>query len=345
MVKLGMILAIESTFDETGAAVVRQLGDGVEIVSNVLATSAEMHEKYGGVIPEIAARQQIMTILPVITEAMEKAGVKADDLDSVAVTHGPGLIGSLLVGVETIKALAYVWGKPLLAVNHMVGHVMANWIIDGAEKEVPGLPAIGLVVSGGHTDLILMKSIDEWEWLGGTRDDAAGECFDKGARILGLGYPGGPVVEKAAMEVRDEKQVFSLPRPLLHEDTFDMSFSGLKSALSREVELLGEKMTEQKAKLLGRELSDAVVEVLVSKTIKGVEKFSPKSVLLAGGVAASKRLREELQKKCDEYGVKLFMPELRYCTDNAAMIGAAALMRPKEVEILSLKPEPGLETV
>lgn len=340
MVRLGMILAIESTCDETGAAVALRRGDAVEILSNVVASSSDMHEKYGGIVPEVAAREQVQVILPVVKEALEKAGVGAKDLEAVAVSQGPGLIGSLLIGVETAKALAYSWNKPLLGVNHMVGHVLANWI-----DEAPRLPAVGLVVSGGHTDLILLRSVDDWEWLGGTRDDAAGECFDKAARVLNLGYPGGPAIEKAADEVKDEKQVFKLPRPLIHEATFDLSFSGLKAAVVREVENFEGKMDKRTACLLARELSEAVVEVLISKVVMGIEKFEPKSVLLAGGVAASKKLREGLAKKCEEYGIKLFMPEFRYCTDNAAMIAAAAVMRPVEVSIFDLRPNPGLEVV
>lgn len=346
MVKLAMIvLAIESTFDETGACVAKTSGSGVEILSNVLASSSEMHKKYGGVVPEVAAREQIKVILTVIKEALEKAGISHEDLDSVAVTHGPGLIGSLLVGVETLKTLSLVWNKPLIPVNHMVGHVLANWIVDDKKKAVPEMPAVALVVSGGHTDLILMKTIKDWVWLGGTRDDASGECFDKVARILGLGYPGGPVIEQAAEEVQDEKQIFKLPRPLIYEKTYDMSFSGLKSAVSRIVDDFPEDVDMKTKKLLARELSEAVVEVLVNKTVKAVDEFAPKSVLLAGGVAASKKLREKLAVGCEKYGVELFMPEFKYCTDNGAMIAAAALLRPEEVDVLDLKPIPGLETV
>ncbi len=339
------ILAIESTCDETGAAVTKRSGLGVEVLSNIVASSSQMHEKYGGIVPEVAAREQIMSIIPVISVALENAGIAKEELEAVAVAQGPGLVGSLLIGVETAKTLAYFWNKPLIGVNHMAGHVLANWILNEQRKEVPTLPAIGLVVSGGHTDLILVKSLNEWEWLGGTRDDAAGECFDKAARILGLGYPGGPAIEIAAEKVREEKQIFKLPRPLLYEDTYDMSFSGLKAALSREVDRLEGKVSEKEAKLLARELSDAVVEVLATKTMKAAKELNLKSVLLAGGVAASKRLREEIQRQCDKNGIKLFMPEFKYCTDNGAMIGTAAILRPNAMEILSLRPEPGMETV
>ncbi len=355
-----VILAIESTCDETGTAVVRRSGDGIEVLSNVVASSSGMHEKYGGIVPEVAAREQIKVIIPTIKEALEKAGVEPKDIGAVAVSCGPGLVGSLLIGVETAKALALAWNKPLLAVNHMEGHVLANWIINGSDPstgllgkthsvpQVPELPAVGLVVSGGHTDLIYMKSLEDWQWLGGTRDDSVGECLDKGARVLGLSYPGGPAIEKAAEKVKEETQVYSLPRPLLHEDTFEMSFSGLKSAVIREVERSGKGMDEKKTNLLAKELLDSAVEILVNRTMKAVENFKPKTVLMAGGVAASKRLREDLRFKIQDLGLKFFVPEFMYCTDNAAMIGAAAILRPEMLDgkaMLELRPEPGLEVV
>ena len=195
------ILAIESTCDETAAAVVENCGAGVKVVSNVVASSVLMHQKYGGIVPEVAAREQIKSIVPVITEAV---GEEKETIQSIAVSYGPGLMGSLLVGVESAKTLAWAWKKPLLQVNHMAAHVFANWIMDEASKEVPQFPAVGLVVSGGHTDLVFMKDAKNWEWIGGTRDDAVGEAFDKAARLLGLPYPGGPEISKAVERVTPE---------------------------------------------------------------------------------------------------------------------------------------------
>ncbi len=332
------ILAIESTCDETGAAVVEDVGGRVEVLSNVVASSAELQQKYGGIVPEVAAREQIRSIIPVIREALEKIEGGLEGIDGVAVAVGPGLIGSLLIGVETAKAIAVAMKKPLIKVNHMAGHIYANWI-----GYVPELPAVALVVSGGHTDLVLLKTIIDWEWIGGTRDDAAGECFDKAARLLGLPYPGGPAMERAAAE-GEIKVENKLPRPMIYEDSLEMSFSGLKSALESMVRKRGIGSKREVADL-ALEVSQAVVEVLVNKTMKAVDMFEPKSVLLAGGVAASKRLREALRDECEKRGLNLYMPEFKYCTDNAAMIGAAAVLRREFRDPLLVTPESGLETV
>jgi len=366
------ILAIESTCDETSAAVVESLGDGVRVISNIVASSVEMHEKYGGIVPEVAAREQIKSIIPVITKA-----VGDEEIEAVAVSYGPGLMGSLLVGVETAKVLAWAWKKPLLKVNHMAAHVMANWILrhppevlgTGAQDrsitesntvsqlhEVPGLPAVGLIVSGGHTDLILMENMQKWTWIGGTRDDAAGEAFDKAARILGLPYPGGPEIDKAANKVTNEewdkyKNLFKLPRPLIHDPGLEMSFSGIKAAVARMVEnryqisdVRSQISDNNFRNLVAREFSEAVTEVLVKKTMLAVEKYQPKRVVLAGGVAANRKLRETLRQEVERAGLFFHVPELKYCGDNAAMVGAAAILRPEKSE-LNLKPDPSLATV
>lgn len=337
------ILAIESTCDETGVAVVEGDEKGVRILSNELASSAEIHIKYGGIVPEVAAREQIKVIMPVIKEAMDKAKVSKSEIEAIGVAYGPGLIGSLIIGVETAKALALAWNKPVIPVNHMAAHVLANWIVEDKGKEVPELPAVGLVVSGGHTDIILLKSLREWEWIGGTRDDAAGECLDKSARILGLPYPGGPMIERDAGEAKIELG-FNLPRPMLRDGSLEMSFSGLKESMVKIRDRKG-KIEVEERRALAKELLEALTEVLVEKTMLAVDKYQPKSVLLAGGVAASKRLRERLGKRCEEAGVKLFMPEFKYCTDNAAMVGAAAVLRPEIKEVLRVEPEPGLEVI
>lgn len=339
------ILAIESTCDETAAAVVESCGAGVKVISNVVASSVLMHQKYGGIVPEVAAREQIKSIIPVIIEAV---GEDKENIQAIAVSYGPGLMGSLLVGVESAKALAWAWKKPLLKVNHMAAHIFANWIIEEI-TQVPEFPAVGLVVSGGHTDLVLMKSIKEWKWIGGTRDDAVGEAFDKAARLLGLPYPGGPEIQKAVERVAGKmkekfESKFKLPRPLLNEDNLDMSFSGLKAAIAKIVTKLG-KIDEETRDLLALEFSEAVTEIFVKKTMRAVEMYKPKSVLLAGGVAANKQLREGLRQAVENTGVKFFCPELKYCGDNAAMVGATAIISPREVKPVELKPDPSVATV
>ena len=338
-----MVLAIESTCDETGAAVAVSFGESmaVKILSDVKASSAEIHAKYGGVIPEIAAREQIAAIIPVITEAMERAGVNEKEIEAIAVTQGPGLIGSLLIGVETAKALAMAWKKPLIAVNHMVAHVFANWI----GEKTPEFPAVALIVSGGHTDLMYLESLTRWLWVGGTRDDAAGEAFDKAARAMGFPYPGGAMVAKAAEEATmDLPAGLKLPRPMIHENNLEMSFSGLKTALTQVIEQNGERLSENPGLInaLAREFNQAVADVLIKKTMKAVEQYQPKSVLLAGGVAANVTLREGLAGAVKESSKEFFCPDLKYCTDNAAMIAACALLRPNYVDPLKLRPDPGL---
>jgi N6-L-threonylcarbamoyladenine synthase len=339
------ILAIESTCDETAAAVVENCGSGVKVISNVIASSVLIHQKYGGIVPEVAAREQVQSIIPVITESI--SGVK-DDVQAVAVSYGPGLMGSLLVGVETAKALAWAWKKPLYSVNHMAAHVFANWIVNDRKMEVPQFPALGLVVSGGHTDLIFMKNLRDWEWIGGTRDDAVGEAFDKVARLLGFAYPGGPEIQKASEKVtadQKEKSVFKLPRPLLRDSSLEMSFSGLKAAVSREVSEIV-NIDDITKNIIAWEFLEAISDILIMKTMMAVERYKPKSVLIAGGVAANTTLRKRLGKTVETVaGVKFFCPELKYCGDNAAMVGAVAILAPNEVSIKDLKPEPGLATV
>lgn len=339
------ILALESTCDETGAAVVEAVvvESGVEVLSSVVASSSEMHEKYGGIVPEVAAREQVKVVTSVIEEAMK--GVKREEIEAIAVSVGPGLIGSLLIGVETAKALAMAWEKQLIPVNHLKGHLMAN-MIRGEDGGMAALPAIGLLVSGGHTELVKMKGIGEWEWIGGTRDDAAGECFDKCARLLELGYPGGPAIQKWAEKGEGGSKEVKLPRPMIHDGSLEMSFSGLKAAVAKLVESRKSLSNSDKC-LIARELNEAVVEVLVSKTMKAVDDYRYANVWLAGGVAANKMLREELERRCVEAGVKLWMPEFKYCTDNAAMIGAAGIMQLLDKSwvrpgVLEVRAEPGM---
>ena len=308
------ILGIETSCDETAAAIVE---NGTKILASVVATSAEMHAKTGGVIPEQAARQQVISVLPVIETAFKEAGLSEKDIDLVAVTVGPGLIGFLLVGIETARTLSLLWKKPVIAVNHLVAHVYANWL----SESPPIFPALALVVSGGHTDLVLMKSHGNLEWIGGTRDDAAGEAFDKCARLLGLPYPGGPAIAKAAANFSGKK-LEKFPRPMLEEKNFDWSFSGLKTAVLRSIE----EKKELNVGLLAAEVQEAIVEVLVAKTLRAVKKLSPKYLLLAGGVAANTRLREKFEEeiKKQKLDVIFRVPPPGLCTDNAAYIASCA---------------------
>lgn len=342
------ILAIETSCDETSAAVVESAKDNshVKLLSNVVASSMSLHAVTGGIIPEIAARNQIHHIIPVIHEALEKAGTSFNSthspvIDSLAVTFGPGLIGSLLVGVETVRTLSYIWGKPLIPVNHLFGHIYANFIetIEKPSETIP-FPLIALIVSGGHTDLLYMKSHSDIIWLGGTRDDAAGEAFDKIGRLLNLPYPAGPLIEQHA-KVGNPK-AYHFPRPLMYDKAYDFSFSGLKTAVLREVEKLkNDKGNSLPLKDICRGVQDAISDVLVYKTLKAAEEFNVHSILLSGGVAANQTLRNKFQEALNT-NTKLFVPQKSLCTDNAAMIGAAAFFRNKVVRWHDVSANPEL---
>jgi N6-L-threonylcarbamoyladenine synthase len=301
-----IILGIESSCDETAASVVE---DGVRILSNKIASQVEIHARYGGIVPEVASRQHMLSIIPVIEQAMAEAGVYWEDLDAIAVTKGPGLAGSLLVGVNTAKAISLARKLPLIGVNHMEGHIYANWLT-GQEIR---FPVICLIVSGGHSDLVLMKGHGEYTQLGGTRDDAAGEAFDKVARVLELGYPGGPVIQKAA---DNGVANIRLPHAWL-EGTNDFSFSGIKTALIRMVEK-GQVQSKNDA---AASFQKAVVDVLVNKTISLAKDLSVSQILVAGGVAANKALRETLLANSP---IPVSIPPIILCTDNAAMIASCA---------------------
>lgn len=313
------ILGIETSCDETAAAVIE---DGVKIVSNVKATSF-ISKKFGGVVPDKTAREQLKFILPVIQEALVKP------VDAIAVTVGPGLIGSLLIGVETAKTLALAWNKPLIPINHLLGHIYANWLDNPTPPE---FPALILLVSGGHSEIVLMKGHGQFKLVGSTRDDAAGECFDKCGRLLGLPYPYGPYVETLAAKA-DSKTKISLPRPLIHERNFDFSFSGLKTAFLREFQKGQDKVA------LAFELQEAVTEVLVTKFLRAAEKFSVRSLVLAGGVAANLRLRDRLSKNLRH----VFIPPLSLCTDNAAYIASCAFFNYYPRSITKISADPSLD--
>jgi N6-L-threonylcarbamoyladenine synthase len=310
------ILGIETSCDETAAAIVV---DGRHIESNVVASQDDVHRKTGGVIPEIASRLHLRAIGPVVERALEEAGHDWDKIDLVAVTHGPGLAGALLVGLNTAKALSFARGLPLLGVNHLEGHVYANWLVEQIE---PHFPLICLIVSGGHSDLVLMREHGEYVRLGHTLDDAAGEAFDKAARMMGLGYPGGPAVQKAA-EGGDPHR-YKLPRAWLRP-SWDFSFSGLKTAVLRTVREAGDGLVVPD---LAASFQEAVVDVLATKTVEAAREHSARSIALAGGVAANLPLRarvQELSARLDN--IPVLIPPVRLCTDNAAMIAAAAHFR------------------
>ena len=322
----GLILAVESSCDETGIAVVE---DGRKIHSNVVASQVAMHAATGGIVPEVAARAHLRWIVPVLDEAWSAAGVGWDDISAVAVTEGPGLVGSLLVGINFAKTLAYVHGKPLVPVSHLEGHLYAAWLTDEArEVSEPIFPLVALIVSGGHTFLVEMPDHLQYRLLGETVDDAAGEAFDKVGRLLGLPYPGGPAIMAAAAAAIRHDVAF--PRAWLG-DSFDFSFSGLKTAARRTIaaEAGGVKMPlpEDRVAELADGFQESVVDVLVTKTIRAAKAAGARSVVLGGGVAANRVLRDRLAQAARVAGMPLVVPRPALCTDNGAMIGAAAARR------------------
>ena len=306
------ILAIESSCDETSMAIIR---NGCECVHLTVLTQMDTHAEFGGVVPEIASRMHTENVTMVLEETLNKANMTMDDIDAIAVTYAPGLLGSLLVGVEFAKTMSFVYKKPLIAVNHIAGHIYAN----NLEKPMQ-FPLLALVVSGGHTDFILMKGDYQFEHIGGTLDDAIGECYDKVARVIGLGYPGGPKVEKAALE---GEHTYDLPIPM-NDDSFNMSFSGLKSNIINLVHNEKQRGNEIRNNDLARSFQDVAIDQLCRKTELAIKKYDIKNMIIAGGVSANKYLRSEIKKVTDIYNVDLSVPSFVYCTDNAAMIGAAA---------------------
>jgi N6-L-threonylcarbamoyladenine synthase len=349
------ILGIESSCDETSVAVVE---DGRWILSNVVASQAVIHERYGGVVPEVASRHQLSAMLPVLESALEESGVGWEGLDGIAVTYGPGLAGSLLVGLTAAKALSLARGLPLIGVNHLEAHIYANWLRHGApageagfhttaasleslELSDPVFPLLALVISGAHSELVFIPEHGRYELLGQTRDDAAGEAFDKVARLLGLGYPGGPAIERAAGQDQDgEKNPYRLPRAWL-KDTYDFSFSGLKTAVLQFIEgaeqgsrvhggkgssryaRMGAELGDISVPKLAAAFQDAVVDVLSRKTLRAARALRVRQVVLAGGVAANLALRTRLLAGLEASGTALRYPEVAFCTDNAAMIASA----------------------
>jgi len=332
------ILAIETSCDETAAAIVE---NGQKIISNTVASSVALHQKTGGIIPEVAAREQVKYLIPVIKQTLGKNPEKTiKSLEALAVTIGPGLIGSLLIGVETAKTLAYVWNKPLIPINHLQAHLYANWL----EGKTPIFPALGLVVSGGHTDLVLIKNHQKIKWLGGTRDDAAGECFDKCARLLNLGYPGGPAISQAANQLKEnQKPEKILPRPMINTPDLDFSFSGLKTAVLTQYQKLQKNNRLNKLSIdqLAFEIQESIADVLTSKVDKASRQYQVKSVLLAGGVSANQRLSQKIKQTIKN--VPVFIPSPKFCTDNAAYIASCAFFNFKPTDWRKVQANSSLE--
>ena len=310
-----LILAIESSCDETAAAVVK---NGREVLSNVINTQIAIHTEYGGVVPEIASRKHIENINPVIKKALEDAGVTLDDIDAIGVTYGPGLVGALLVGVAEAKAIAFAKNKPLVGVHHIEGHISANYV-ENKELEPP---FVALVVSGGHTHLVKVNDYGEYEIVGRTRDDAAGEAFDKVARAIGLGYPGGPKIDKLAKEGNPDAIEF--PRAHVDDAHYDFSFSGIKSAVLNYINSANMQGKEINHADVAASFQKAVVDALVSRAVRLAKECGMDKLAIAGGVASNSALRAAVQEECAKNNIKFYSPSPVLCTDNAAMIGAAA---------------------
>lgn len=308
-----IILSIETSCDETACSVIK---NGNDILSNVVVSQIESHKRFGGVVPEVASRHHVETITLVIEQALSEADMIPRELSAVAVTEGPGLIGALLVGINAAKAFSFAHDLPLIPVHHIAGHIYANQL----EEELE-FPLVALIVSGGHTELIYMKDHLSFEVIGETRDDAVGEAYDKVARVIGLPYPGGPHVDRLSTEGED---TFNFPRPYLEPGSFDFSFSGLKSAVINTLHNHKQKGLEVKKEDIAKSFQESVVDVLTKKTMDAVDQYDVDHLLVAGGVAANKGIRQKFESLCKEADVKLSVPQLKFCTDNAAMIGAVA---------------------
>ncbi|WP_027627398.1 tRNA (adenosine(37)-N6)-threonylcarbamoyltransferase complex transferase subunit TsaD [Ruminiclostridium cellobioparum] len=310
-----LILGIESSCDETSASVIK---NGRYILSNVISSQIDLHKKYGGVVPEIASRKHVELIMPVINQALEEAGVTLNDIDAIGVTYGPGLVGALLVGLTAAKAIAFTTGKPLVGVHHIEGHIAANYL------QYPELepPFVCLVASGGHSHIVLVESYDKFEILGQTRDDAAGEAFDKISRAIGLGYPGGPLIDKYAAQGNSKAVKF--PRVQFEDGSLDFSFSGLKTAVLNHLNRLEQTGEQVNIPDVAASFQQAVVDVLVKNTIRAAKQKGVNKIALAGGVAANSQLRSEMKSQAKKQGIEVLYPDLILCTDNAAMIGCAA---------------------
>lgn len=327
------ILGIETSCDETSASIVK---NGCEEIATVVLSQIDIHKDFGGVVPEIASRHHVKNITMVIEECLEKANMDIKQVDGIAVTYGPGLVGSLLIGVEAAKTLAYVNHIPLIPVNHMSGHIYANELVKPLK-----FPLIALVISGGHTELIYMKDHYQFEKIGGTLDDAIGECYDKVARVVGVPYPGGPTIDRWAHE---GKNTYQLPLPL-NDNSYNFSFSGLKSAVINLVHNEEQRGNEIRKKDLATSFEQIVVETITKKTMKALKDYQVSNLILAGGVAANKWIRDKLMELCQQENITFSCPDIKYCTDNAAMIAASgyhAYMLGHRAD-LTLNPKSSLE--
>jgi len=332
-----LILGIETSCDETACSIINAKNDQIKVLASIVSSQVKLHSKWGGVVPNLAAREHLKNILTVTEECFKKAGKKPVDLDLIAITNGPGLIPALLIGVNSAKTFSYAWQKPLLGIHHIEGHIYANFIgnkISAISKII--FPILCLVVSGGHTQLILMEDHLKYEIVGETQDDAAGEAFDKVARILGLGYPGGPIISEMAekFKAKNLKLDIDLPRPMLRSENFNFSFSGLKTAVLYLTKKNSEKLKDDKfIQEVAFEFQQAVIDVLVEKTLHAAKKFNPKTIMLAGGVSANQELRKQLGEKIKAGfpTANYSLPDLKYSIDNAAMIAAAGYYRWKKL--------------
>ncbi|MFA5188118.1 MAG: tRNA (adenosine(37)-N6)-threonylcarbamoyltransferase complex transferase subunit TsaD [Patescibacteria group bacterium] len=323
------ILAIETSCDETSVAILEIKSQNFKVQANLVSSQINIHKKYGGVVPEVAARKHLENILPLLEKALAQAKVTSNDIEAIGVVYGPGLITSLIVGIETAKTLSLVWQKPLIPVNHIKAHILAN-LIEGKQGKFRKIlfPALCLVVSGGHTSLVLLKDLNNFKTVGQTRDDAVGEAFDKVAKILGLGYPGGPIIAEKAENA--DKEYFKLPRPMINSKDFDFSFSGLKTAVR---EAWGKERFRDKEAIRGMcaAFQQACLDVLIAKTLKAAREFKVKTILLGGGVSANKELRKQMALAVKNLGkVEFFQPDLHLTTDNALMVAIAAYFGYKE---------------
>ena len=317
-----IVLGIESSCDETGVALVQVQGDAVPtLLAQALHSQVELHQAYGGVVPELASRDHIRRVLPLSRAVLTEAGVALAEIDVVAYTRGPGLAGALLVGAGFACALGVALGKPVLGVHHLEGHLLSPFL----SRDPPAFPFVALLVSGGHTQLMRVDDVGRYELLGETIDDAAGEAFDKSAKMMGLGYPGGPALAKLAGAGRAD--AFKLPRPLMHSANLDFSFAGLKTAVMTQIRKCGDDSGEQVKADLAASTQQAIVDVLVHKSIAALEATGLERLVVAGGVGANARLREQLNARCAKRGVRVHYPEFDLCTDNGAMIALAAAMR------------------
>ncbi|SHF00315.1 N6-L-threonylcarbamoyladenine synthase [Seinonella peptonophila] len=328
------VLGIETSCDETAVAVTM---DGNELLSNCISSQMEIHQRFGGVVPEVASRRHVERITIMIQDALEQAGIALQDISAIAVTQGPGLVGALLIGITAAKALSLTTGIPLVPVHHIAGHIYANHLVRPLQ-----FPLVSLVVSGGHTELIYMEAHNHFECLGKTRDDAAGEAYDKVARLMGLPYPGGPPIDRLA---HVGMETYNLPRAWLELDSLDFSFSGLKSAVMNVIHNANQRGEEIQEANLATSFQQSVIDVLIEKAMRAVKKTGVKRLLLAGGVSANRGLRSQLQARCDQDGIYLQIPPIELCTDNAAMIAAVGTYQwwAGNEAALTLNAEPNLK--